>query len=201
MSNPFSFDASVDQSRAQSTSSQQLFGPQAELFSQIFGQAGNLAGQGLQPGGPLQQQGQGFLDTIQQFSQQGNPFLQGQIDVLGQNIQQNLSQNILPGIGSQAAIFGQRGGGRQGVAEGLAAQGAQQQFAQGTQNLLFQGGQQQLGAAQAGIRGAQDVFNLGLAPTMAQFLPLQLAAGLASPIPLTQQQSTSQRDAASFGFG
>ena len=131
------------QQESQAIGTSRLFGPQAELFSQLLPQAGEQAASGLVPGGELQEQGQGFLDVLSRFSEGGNQFLQGQIDILGENIGRNLQQNILPGIGSQATAFGGRGGSRQGIAEGLAAQGAQTEFRQGAQNLLFQGGQQQ----------------------------------------------------------
>ena len=101
-------------------------------------------------------QGAGALNM---FAQQNNPYLQAQIGQLGQNIGQQFREQILPGIGSQATLAGQRGSSRQGVAEGIASRGAMQAFAQGATGLQNNAYNQQLAAAQSlgqmGLAGQQ----------------------------------------------
>lgn len=55
-----------------------------------------------------------------------NPNLQGAINAATRPIQQNLDENILPGIRAEAVTTGNFGGSRQGIAEGLATRGASQ---------------------------------------------------------------------------
>lgn len=60
------------------------------------------------------------------LSPDSNPALQATIDAAIQPIQQQLFTETLPQLGSSAEQAGQYGSSRQGVAEGLATQGAQQ---------------------------------------------------------------------------
>ena len=123
-------------------------------FNQLSGRANRLVGQGQQALqqnsgflGGLQQSAQFGQQALQQFAQQENPYLNSQIGQLGQDIGRNFREQILPGIGGDFQGAGQRGSSRQGVAEGLAAQGAQDAFAQGAGDLRFQGYQGQQAAA------------------------------------------------------
>jgi hypothetical protein len=129
------------------------------------------------------------MQALQQRFSGQNPYLQGQIDQLGGDIQRNLTQNILPSIGSGAAMAGSLGGSRQGIAEGMAMQGAQQQFSQGAQNMRFNDYQQQgqalnqyLGMQQQGLGGVMgagsQLYNLGMSPLMGAFGNLQGLAGI-----------------------
>ena len=117
--------------------------------------------------GQLQNQQQAAMGNLGQFAQQNNPYLNSQIQQFGADIGRNLRENILPGLGSNAQMAGQRGGSRQGIAEGLAAQGAQRQFAQGATNMRSQAYGQQQQAAQA-LAGLSN-------QTMGQFAGLQQA--------------------------
>ena len=54
-----------------------------------------------------------------------NPYVQKQADALQTQSNQNLSQNVMPGIGQGAQAAGQYGSSRQGIAEGIAAGNAQ----------------------------------------------------------------------------
>jgi hypothetical protein len=103
--------------------------------------------------GGLQESAQYGQQALQQFSQQQNPYLNSQVSQLGQDIGSNFREQILPGIGGGFQNAGQRGSSRQGVAEGLAAQGAQEQFQRGATNLRAgaYGQQQQAAAALAGL--------------------------------------------------
>ena len=167
-----------------------------EQIRSILGQGQQLAGEQLAPGSQFQQFQQGAQDALTGFLQpQENPFLQGQIEQ-GQNlITENLQQNILPSIGGQAAASGQRGGGRQGVAEGIALRDANRQSSDFAQNLIgqdFQGQQQRALQAlgQAGQIG-------GLA-----FQPLQqLRALLGGNTTIGQSVSGSRSDSKSISGG
>lgn len=165
----------------------------------LFGLAGNLGQQGQQSlgqlGGISQQlqqgqnvgfgQGQGGIDTLNQFTQgtglgQGqlqriaggnDPAVGNQIGQLGQDIQRQFSQ-LLPGIEAQAIGGGQLGGGRQGVAQGLGLQASQDAFQRGATDIRAGDLQRQLAAAgqlgqQAGQAGGQ-LGQLGLQQGVAQ---------------------------------
>ena len=182
--------------------------------AQGTGLGGQLAGavQGVTPGGAP---GTQFLQD--RISQQ-NPFLNEQITQLGQDIGQQFRESILPSIRRGATQIGALGGGRQGVAEGIAAEGAQRSFAQQAANLRFSdvglrqaaaaqlqqaalaGGQlagsglgQQLTAAQAGIGSLGGLQQLGLSPFGAAFSPLQqLGQLIGGPTVLSQGTSFGQ---------
>ena len=184
----------------------QLGGIGQDLLGRLQGGAqgqGGLAGQLAGAVGGVVQGGAAGTEFLQQRLREGNPFLNEQISQLGQDIGTEFRESILPGIRRGATQIGALGGGRQGVAEGLAAQGAQRSFAQQAANLRFsdlgvrqaaagqlqqaalQGGQlagagigQQLAASQAGIGALPGLFNLGQSPFGAAFGPLQEFAGL-----------------------
>ncbi len=166
-------------------------------------------------------------DFLQQRLSQQNPFLNQQIAALGQDIGQAFQESILPGIRRNAVSVGGLGGGRQGVAEGLAAEGVTRQFAQQAANLrasdlaqrqiaaaqlaqnALAGGQlagagvgQQLAASQAGLAALPGQFDLGLSPYAAQFAPLQALAGVVgAPTVLNTSQGTTRSSGRSFQFG
>ena len=201
----------------------------------LGGQLLGAGGQGLSNVGAIQGQLQGNLggfgataDAQQALRQQAfgeNPELQNQINLLGQDIGQTFSQQILPGIQSEAIGFGQLGGGREGVAQGLGIQSALGEFQRGASTLRSDDinrqlaaagqlgqlglGQQQQTAGQLGTAGQlnlqgieslQSLFNLGLAPFDAEFGGLQqLAQIIGDPTILQEAQATGE--AASKGFG
>lgn len=191
------------------------------------GGVGDVAGQQAAQLGGI---GQGFLQNLQgiaggggagqEFLQQRlagqNPFLNEQISQLGTDISEQFQQSILPGIRRNAVAVGGLGGAREGVATGLAAQGAQDAFAQQAANLRFQdvglrqaaAGQFQQGqnlqaqAALGGLGSLGGLANLGLSPFAAQFSPLaQFANLLGGPTVLSRSQGTSSGQGSSFGFG
>ena len=166
--------------------------------------------QGIAGGGGA---GQQFLE--QRLSQQ-NPFLNEQISQLGTDISDQFNQSILPGIRRNATAVGGLGGAREGVATGLAAQGAQDAFAQQAASLRFQdigmrqqaAGQLQQGqnlqaqAALGGLGSLGGLANLGLSPFAAQFSPLaQFGNLLGGPTVLSQSQGTSSGSGSSSAFG
>jgi hypothetical protein len=64
-----------------------------------------------------------------------NPYLKQQGDQITRQVNDNLQQNIMPGIGNSATAAGQYGGSRQGIAQGLAASRATQDIAGQLSNM------------------------------------------------------------------
>ena len=133
---------------------QQGIGTQ-DFFNQAIQPLQGAAGQGIGELGQIIGGQNQFQQQLATASQQGNPFLQQVIENTQGDISRNLTQNILPAIGSAAGLAGQRGSSRQGVAEGLATQDAQRLSAEAATNLNFQGFGQQLGAGQAALGNQQ----------------------------------------------
>lgn len=176
--------------RAQDTSNQ--FGGQqfAQQFQNPSLQAFNqLAGGGFQT--------PGLQEGLQNFGNQQNTALQGEIDAGLNDISNNFNRNILPNINSGSALTNTSGGSRQGIAQGLAASDANRQagdFVNRLRSQNFQGQQQnqlnafnQLGglqgqqnqAALSGLSQAPQLSNLGFT---SQFGNLQnLSSLIGSP--------------------
>lgn len=151
------------------------------------GQYGQLANQaGAQAGQFYNAANQG-LAGLGQFASGQNPYLQAQIAQLGMNIGQQFREQILPGLGSQFAQAGQRGGSRHALAAGLGADRAMQQFAQGATALGSNAYNQQLAANQAlaqyGMSGFGQAQNTQLAAQQGQLAGVQ---GMASFMPQAQ---------------
>ena len=111
---------------------------------------------------------------------------------------------INPAIQGDAIEAGGYGGGRQGVAEGVAAGQLGNTYAQALGDITA-GANQQAGTA-AGMRGqlAPAMYNLGMMPSMAGFAPLQAMQGLlGSPTVLSQawQEAMSRGTSRSRGGG
>ena len=100
-----------------------------------------------------------------------SPYLQQQIGDLGQNIGQFFNQQLLPGIASDAGGYGQFGGSRQSIAQGMGAQQALQSFQQGATELYQNNWN-------TGAQRATDLYNLGMQPYSAQWSPLLEFANL-----------------------
>ena len=67
-----------------------------------------------------------------------NPGINPQLQAYQGEVQRNFERNIMPAISSNAQGFGQLGGSRQGVAEGIAAGDANQQVTDMAANLYNQ---------------------------------------------------------------
>lgn len=106
-----------------------------------------------------------FLSTAARDIQ-SNPFLQGAFEAAVRPINEQLSQVALPNVRSEFDTVGAFGGTRQGIAEGLAIQGAQQTAGDITSRIGSEAFGQSLDA---------QIKALGLAPQTGQ-LQLQPAA-------------------------
>jgi len=170
---------------------------QAPFLQSLYGRAQQTANQ--------QYGGQGPLEDITSFSQrtsqdligqanQGSPWLSNQISGLGQDIGQFFNQQILPGIANEAGGYGQYGGARQSIGQGMAGQDALRQFTRGATELRAQDYAQ-------GPQRASQLYNLGMAPYSAQFQPLQqLASLLGNPTVLGGGSSSSGGGGFNFGL-
>ncbi len=183
---------------------QTLFGYGQELADEVsgrFGQAGEAYESILAGEDAGSQYLQGRLSG-------DNPYLSGAIDDYGEDIARNLAQNILPELRSGGVAAGQPGGSRAYIAQGLAAQGAQREFARGANEMRLQDlaqtdamagqymgmrGGQQLAAA-GGLAGlAEPAYNLGMAPYSAAWMPaLNYASILGAPTVLGESESESR---------
>jgi len=107
-------DVSLDESG-------QNFG--AQFQNPSFNAFNNLAQGGQQTDTTgLQNIAQG--GQFNQFQNQQNPALQSAINAGLRQVNQNFTENILPGINTGSALSGTSGGSRQGIAQGLAARSA-----------------------------------------------------------------------------
>lgn len=85
------------------------------------------------------------------LSPDSNPYLRQYIDAAVRPITEQTTQQILPNIRNEFVGAGQFGGSRQGIAEGLAAQGMQRQIGDTTANIATQAYGQGLEAMQRGL--------------------------------------------------
>lgn len=109
-----------------------------------------------------------------------NPGIQGSIDAAVRPLTREYTQSVLPGIRGEAITAGGYGGSRQGIAEGLAAQGYQTAVGDTTSNIVSRAYDTGLDAYTRG---------LALAPTVAQ---MQLQPGVVLEGVGAQQQSLEQ---------
>lgn len=225
---PFGIGGSTASS--QSSSSQSVF--EADLFRRLFGGASNVAGQidtsALTTfANELLESGTGFLGDLQSLSAgtdvsgqflterisgEGG-FVDENIAALQEDLGQFFSEELLPGITSQAVGGGQLGGGRQGVAQGKAIESVGREFRRGALDIRNRDlreraeaaralSGQRLSASQAGLTGVQQQFDLANAATLAPFSPfLTLAQILGSPTTLTESQSSAKSKSLSLSFG
>lgn len=108
---------------------------------QMQSYSGN-AGGSAPSGGNQYKPASGGNSSMSQFNMQTggpNPYLSQQANAITQNVTDNLKNNVLPGISSGAVAAGGFGGSRQGIAEGLAMQGANRDIANAQANLYGQG--------------------------------------------------------------
>lgn len=101
-----------------------------------------LSGQGSQVDLAGARAAQGALDptaALEQLlsGQVNNPYLDDQISALGKDLSSNFLENVAPGMRSGAVAAGGFGGSRQGIVEGLGAQGVSD--ALGTQAANLRG--------------------------------------------------------------
>ena len=195
-----------------------------DVFARLFGGAEGAAA-GLDPSmltgaaNSLFSSGSRFMDSIggdagsQYLSDRlggGNEVLQQQIDLLGEDLGKFFNEQINPAITSEAVAGGQLGGGRQGVAQGMAASEVGSQFTRGATALragdinardsaagvLAQNTVQGAGVGFAGIPAVAGAAQLGYGAELDPYA--RLAAILGGPTTLNTAGSASADFARSF---
>ena len=166
----------------------------------LQGVSQNLLGQGMAAYG----------QTMNQLGNVGSPQVQqAQMDALAGNLGQMFQQQVLPGIRRGAGLAGMQGGGRQGVAEGVAAGNLGQAFISGATDIMAEAQRQRLAAAQTGMAGIGQLggmMGIAGAPFEAGYNPLmQFASILGAPTVLSESWSKSNARSystgGSFGIG
>lgn len=188
---------------------------QPELQAQIDRSGGRIFNQGAAAVQGLTGISRGtnpFIQNLMARSQMANPYLDQQIGGLARDIGRFTTEQV-QGIGQGFVSAGQFGGSRQGLAEGQAIGRSIDEFAQQAANLRGGDLDRQLQAAQAGaglqlqagvagVPAAQQLFNLGISPALAQFASLQQVAGLlGDPTVLSESESVSKGKGAGFNVG
>jgi hypothetical protein len=136
-------------SQQASTSTQDVY--QSDIFAQLYGNASTAAGGAAANAGQLRTAAQQLFTGGNQFLEQlggdagsayledrlsaNNPVLEQQITQLQQDTGRLFREELNPAITSRAVAGGTFGGGRQGVAQGLAAESAGRLFTQGATAL------------------------------------------------------------------
>lgn len=198
-----------------------------DVFARLFGGAEGAAG-GLDPSllteaaNQLFSGGVGFLDRLgggagSQYLESrlnaDNPVLQDQISGLQEDLGRFFEEELLPGISSGAAGAGQLGGGRQGVAQGLAAESVAREFQRGSTALragdiqardAAAGSLESLGIQGAGIGlqnlpALQGIAESGFSADLLPYLLLSQVTG--GPTVLGSSQGSSFSSAADFAAG
>lgn len=202
-------------SMGQATSNQSL--AFQDLFASLYGQAGGAAANAAQMVPGLQSQaqslfsgGMGFLDQLgggagQQYLQDrltGPGLADEQIGLLGDDLGRFLREQINPAITSQGVATGTLGGGRQGVAQGLAAERVAGEFQRGAvdirqreqmqrDQIAAQSAQIGQAGAGAGLAALPGMYGLAEAGATAELAPwAALSSIMGGPQALTQSQST-----------
>lgn len=189
-SNAFGFGSSYGESLSKST----VF--QGDVFSSLFGNASNVAGDIAKNAGSLStaanglfDSGTGFLSELQGLSGAdpqgaGENYLAGrvsgddgllndQIGQIGKDLESFFGESILPQIRGDAAAAGALGGGRQGVAEGIAGRGLISEFGRSVLGLRTADASAR-DAAAGNLAGLTSARRLGATSTGLAALPGQL---------------------------
>lgn len=161
------------------------------LQNMAFQQAPNAYNLGLGAWGQgMQNMGQaaGFMSNPAILSPDSNPYLKQYGGLMGQQLSQNLQENIMPGLRSSAIGAGQYGGTRQGIAEGLAAGRTQEAYQRGLTDLYSRGYGQGLQAmGQGGQLAGQSMGYAGMPQALGSNL-YNMGSGM-------QAQAQRMRDA------
>ena len=210
-----SASVSGGESRAGSRASERI--AFEDVFARLFGRAEGAA-TGLDPSllttaaNQLFSGGVEFLDSLSggpgaDFLASRvageSPVLDDQIAALAEDVGEFFSEQVNPAITSEFVASGTLGGGRQGVAQGIAAREAGRTFARGATELRAQDmaardqaaailGQQRLQGAQTGLAALPSLAGIAEFGFGAELAPYErLAAILGGPVTLSDSRSFS----------
>lgn len=196
-----------------------------DIFSQLYGQAGgaaartaNMAPQFTAEAGRLFSGGLEFLDTLQgpsaldaRLGETGTA--DAQIGDLGEDLARFFAEDLNPEITSRGVATGTLGGGRQGVAQGRAAESVAREFARGStairtadvtrrDQLATAAAQNRLGAAGMGLQSLPGLLGVAEGGFMAELAPwMQLSGVLGGPTVLGSSSSEDIAAEISRAFG
>lgn len=219
-----SLSTSLSQAQQQSQSGQSI--AFADIYSQLYGNASTAANKAVLDSGALTEAasqlfsgGSQFLESLgsdagsQYLSQRldaNNPVLEQQIAQLQEDTGRLFREELNPAITSRAVSGGTLGGGRQGVAQGLAAEGAARTFTQGATALRAQDvaardsvaqsiATNTLNAASTGLGSLPSLLNILQQGNQAELgIYSSLSSILGGPSTLTQSSSTATSTAQSL---
>lgn len=226
-SSGFSQSEQASLSQSQSTSRESI--AFQDLFANLYGNASGAAGRVAQNAGTLQsaaQQlftgGNQFLESLGADAGSGyledrlsanNPVLEQQISQLQEDTGRLFREELNPAITSRAVSGGTLGGGRQGVAQGLAAESAARVFTQGATALRAGDIASRDAVAQSIATNTLNAASTGLGalPSLLDVLERggnaelgaysQLSQILGGPTTLTQSDSSSIAQALARAYG
>jgi hypothetical protein len=189
---------------AQNTSSQNVWGAQAPALGNLYQQAQDKAGQGVDAGsagamatgiGALSKLA-GGTTPLDQFATPNSALAQQQLGAAATQIGNQFNRVVLPGLTSSAGVAGALGGSRDMLARGLAASDAQQQIADaGTSiysNMWNSAASAAAGKTDAMLSAGQALPGAALQNFGLSWAPLQQLAGiLGGPTVLGQSSGNS----------
>ena len=123
-----------------------------------------------------------------------NPALPGLIDQAQFYINENLTENLLPAIGDEANMYGQLGGDRQGIAEGIVTRDALRLGEEASTNLIAQDYERQQAQILQALSLAPSIGSLAMQPLT------DLSQILGRPTVLSRGQGEGEGEDKSLGF-
>jgi hypothetical protein len=228
-SDSYGYSQSLAQSLQRSQSSvwggqagalQDLYGRATNLADQQQGQVSNAANQAVRQGMPLYDQASDTLSKLAggggplaRYATPNNALAKQQLSQMSQQIGQNFSREILPGIRTDAGAVGGMGGSREQIAKGLAAGGAADAIARAGTDLYAQ--QYQTGAAAAEALSGQrqgaaaalpgiatSAYQLAMSPFQAAWSPISsLASAIGGPTLVSQSAGLSRAQTQAENWG
>lgn len=197
-SSSFGFGGSQSQSSSYSQQNPDIVWPaQAQALQALWGLGFNQLGQGT-PGG-VNEVYQGAVGGLGQLF---NPGVNPALGAYQNDVQRNLTENLLPALDRGAAGFGQFGGTRGDVGRGLAVTNANRDISDMAARLYSDDMNRMLGAVQQ----APAIANLGLG--IPWYGLNQMSGLLGSPVVLgqggystSQASGSSSQQSGSSGYG
>lgn len=183
-----------------SQSGQNIWGPQANQLKDLYGATGDLAqaqsGEaaklGQQLATDLGRMGQGYQQTLQGLADP-TAQIKAQEASLKSGLGSLFRDEINPNLTAGAVGAGGMGGGRQGVAQGVATGQLADAYTQGLGDITAAANAQAGTAASAGLSSLPMMQNLGMSGLTSAWLPYQMQAGiLGGPTALGSSSSKSK---------
>ncbi len=114
--------------------------------------------------GQVQEAQDGWLGLMNSLDVGNNQYVNGMMDANARSMTKNLTQQVMPGIRNNSISNGQYGSSRQGIAEGMAIQGAQDALANSNAATQMDAYGKGLESLATGLEFAPQMLNLGLQP-------------------------------------